>query len=112
MGNGQSKDNFFLRSRVAIQDTITLFYIIKNVSSNNGLDFYLPRLVEMISDLVDAERCSIFLYDRVKDEIYCKVITGRLKESIAFKRQSDNILCQVFNTGEHQHIKNAFESRD
>lgn len=69
-----------------IQDTLALFYMIKNVSSNNGLEFYLPRLVELISDLLDVERCSIFLYDRVKDELYCKVITGRLKEPIAFKR--------------------------
>ena len=86
MGNGSNKDNFFLRTRVAIQDTVSLFYIVKNISSNNGLEFYLPRLVEMISDLIDVERCSIFLYDRVKDELYCKVITGRLKEAISFKR--------------------------
>jgi hypothetical protein len=34
---------------------------------NNSLEFYLPRLVEMLSDLLDVERCSIFLYDGVKD---------------------------------------------
>jgi hypothetical protein len=53
---------------------------------NNQTEFYLPRLVEMISDLIDVERCSIFLYDRIKDELYCKVITGRLKEPISFGR--------------------------
>jgi len=48
----------------------------------------LPRLVEMLSDLLDVERCSIFLYDGVKDSIFCKVITGRLREPISFKRES------------------------
>lgn len=86
MGNGQSKDNFFLRSRSAIQDTLTLFFIIKNIQQNNSIEYYLPRLVEMISDLVDVERCSMYLYDRLKDELYCKVITGRLKEQVSFPR--------------------------
>ena len=66
----------------------------------------------MISDLIDVERCSIFLYDRVKDELYCKVITGRLKEAISFKRQSSNILCEVFNNGKASHVRNAYDQRD
>ena len=31
MGNGQSKDNFFLKTRLAMQDTLALFFIAKNV---------------------------------------------------------------------------------
>jgi hypothetical protein len=84
MGNGVSKDNFYLKTRLALQDTITLYFIAKNISFNNQLEFYLPRLVEMLSDLLEVERCSLFLYDGVKDELYCKVITGRLKEPINF----------------------------
>ena len=57
------------------------------------MEFYLPRLVEMLSDLLDVERCSIFLYDGLKDNIFCKVITGRLREPISFSRESHNILC-------------------
>lgn len=74
------KDNFFLKTRMAIQDTLSLFYVMKNVATNTNVEFYLPRLVEMISDLLDVQRCSIFLHDKQKDELYCKVITGRLKE--------------------------------
>jgi len=67
MGNGSAKDNFFLKTRSALQDTMTLFYITRNISFNNNIEFYLPRLVEMLSDLFEVERCSIFLYDGVKD---------------------------------------------
>ena len=38
--------------------------------------------------LLDVERCSIFLYNCVKDSLFCKVITGRLREPITFKRES------------------------
>lgn len=99
LGNGQTKDNFFLLTRQAIQDTLALFYVAKNISFNNQLEFYLPRLVEIISDLLDVERCSIFLYDGIKDNLFCKVITGRLREPIQFARESKNVLCTVFNTG-------------
>ena len=67
LGSGQTKDNFFLQTRQAIQDTLSLFFITRNISFNNSLEFYLPRLVEMLSDLLDVERCSVFLYDGLKD---------------------------------------------
>lgn len=109
LGSGQTKDNFFLQTRQAIQDTLGLFYITRNISFNNSLEFYLPRLVEMLSDLLDVERCSVFLYDGVKDQLFCKVITGRLREPVSFQRDGDrpNVLCQVFNTGQARHFKRA-----
>jgi GAF domain-containing protein len=61
----------------------------------------------MISDLLEVERCSIFLYDGVKDQLYCKVITGRLREAISFEREKPNILSQVFNTGQTAYVKDC-----
>lgn len=111
MGNASAKDNFYLKTRMSLQDTLALFFIVKNVQSNNNTEYYLPWLVELLSDLLDVERCSIFLYDRQKDELYCKVITGRLKEVVSFKRTNNsNILCQAFNQGECLFIKNANNS--
>ena len=89
MGNGKVKDNFFLKSRMAIQDTICLHYIVKNIAKNNAVEFYLPRFVEMLAELLDVERCSLYLYNKANDELYCKVITGRLKEPISFSRETD-----------------------
>lgn len=66
-------------------------------------------MVEMVSDLLDVERCSIFLYDGVKDTLFCKVITGRLREPVNFPRSSDNVLCKVFNSGSARHFKKAMD---
>lgn len=86
---------------------MTLFFITRNICFNNNIEYYLPRLVEMISDLLEVERCSIFLYDGVKDQLYCKVITGRLREAISFEREKPNILSQVFNTGQTAYVKDC-----
>jgi hypothetical protein len=67
MGAGQAKDNFFLKTRTALQDSLTLFFAVKNIAQNNCIEFYLPRLIELLADLLEAERCSIFLYDGLKD---------------------------------------------
>lgn len=112
MGNGSAKDNFFLKTRTALQDTLTLFFITRNISFNNNIEFYLPRLVEMVSDLIEVERCSIFLYDGIKDQLYCKVITGRLREAISFDREKPNILSTVFNTGQAVHIANCQDPKN
>ena len=105
------KDNFFLKTRVALQDTLSLFFIVKNISFNNQIEFYLPRLVELMADLLEVERCSIFLYDGIKDQIYCKVITGRLREPISFDREKPNILSDVFNTGQPIYVKDCQNSQ-
>ena len=107
MGTGSIKDNFFLKTRAALQDTLSLFFITKNISFKNNIEFYLPRLVEMLSDLLEVERCSIFLYDGIKDHLYCKVITGRLREAISFEREKPNILSTVFNTGQYMYVKDS-----
>jgi len=84
-----------------------LFFVTKNISFNNNIEFYLPRLVELLSDLLEVDRCSIFLYDGVKDQLYCKVITGRLREAITFDREKHNVLSTVFNQGQIIHLKDC-----
>jgi hypothetical protein len=80
MRNNQLKDNFYIKTRMAIQDTVALFYVIKNIERNEKIDFYLPCLVEMLREILDSERSSIFLFDRQADELYCKFVTGRFKK--------------------------------
>lgn len=107
MGNGPNKDNFYVRARGALQDSLGLYFVTKNIAINNSIEFYLPRLVEMISDLLEVERCSIYLYDKTKDELYLKVITGRLKDPISFKRTGHTFISDCFNNGKKVFSSNA-----
>lgn len=63
-GGGQQKDNFYIKTRMAIQDTVALYYVMRQIGTSSQLEFYLPSLVEMVSDLLDCERCAVYLYDR------------------------------------------------
>lgn len=113
MRNSSQKDNFYIKTRTCLQDTFSLFYVLKNIAANIQLDFYLPCLVDMLSDLSDADRCSLYLYDRSTDELYCKILTtgkSSLKRQLVFKRggsaeDNPNILCRAFNTGKVQHAR-------
>ena len=73
----QSREAFIAKTRVALLETLTVYVISKNISQNNDIEFYLPRLVECMATMLECERCAIYLYDRANDEIYCKVITGK-----------------------------------
>lgn len=33
----------------------------------------------MLAEVVEAERCAIYLYDKINDELYCRVITGSVE---------------------------------
>ena len=48
-------------------DTITLFFLVRNVANNNQMEIYLPRMIEMLAALLEVERCAIYLYDRAND---------------------------------------------
>lgn len=45
------------------------------------MEVYLPRMVEMLAEAVEAERCAIYLYDKINDELYCRVITGSVESA-------------------------------
>jgi len=58
----------------------------------------------MVADLLGVERCSIYLFDKHKDELYCKVITGRLKEPISFSRTRGGFISEAFNSGDPLYV--------
>ena len=68
-------------------DCLSFYFVTKNVSLNNCLEYYLPRLIDMAAFLMEVERCSLYLFDAEKDELYCKVTTGKLKEPICVPRR-------------------------
>lgn len=70
---------------------------------------YLISKVEMLSSLLEVERCAMYLYDKSTDELYCKVITGRIKEAISFPREQAGIIGEVFNTGNPIYVKAPYE---
>lgn len=76
------------------------------------MELYLPRMIEMLAEVVEAERCAIFLYDKVHDELYCRVITGQVDDSeklgdISIKRNR-GVHGEAFSSGTPIYLKNAY----
>ncbi len=76
------------------------------------MEVYLPRMVEMLAEAVEAERCAIYLYDKLNDELYCRVITGIVDKidnlgDISIKRNI-GVHGEAFSTGTPIYVRNAY----
>lgn len=72
-----------------------------------SLDVMLTRLVTLISDALNAERSSLFLYDAETHELFSRVAQGDLINEIRFSADL-GIAGTAYQTGEHLIIDNAY----
>jgi adenylate cyclase len=103
-----SADRDIFTSKLAelLRKTSALLTVSRRLADSLSLDVLLPRMVELISDFLDAERCTIFLYDKETDELYTKAAVG-LSSEIRFPAHH-GIAGAVFKTGQPVHIQDAY----
>ena len=84
--------------------------VADTVTQQLSLDHQLPRLIDLISDALDAERATLFLYDRDSGELFSRVLSG---EGVAEIRMPAiaGIAGSVFATGQPEIIPNAYQDR-
>jgi len=70
------RDAFISKLSGLMRKTAALLLIHRRLSDSLFVDVLLPRLVELISEFLDAERCSVFLYDAETRELYTKAAVG------------------------------------
>lgn len=85
----------------------TLLDVSRRASDSLSLDILLPRMVTMISELLEADRCSVFLYDRENDELYSREAAGDLVGKIRVPANS-GIVGAVFMQGQAEIISDAY----
>jgi len=73
----------------------------------------IERLIEVIAQetkiALNADRCTVFLYDKEKNELWSKVALGMNSEEIRFPA-TQGLAGHVITTGETLNIQNAYES--
>ncbi|HEX2570836.1 MAG TPA: GAF domain-containing protein [Polyangia bacterium] len=89
-----------------LRKTSALLEVSKRLADSLSLDVLLPRMVELVSDFLDAERCTIFLYDKETDELYTKAAVG-LNTTVRFP-SGHGIAGSVFKSGRSVHIPDAY----
>ncbi len=100
--SNQSKD-----SEQNISLLLALSKIARAVNAESGLDELLITIAEQTKLVLNADRCSVFLYDRTKNELWSKVALGMNSEEIRFAADK-GLAGYVVKTGETVKIKDAY----
>ncbi len=87
---------------------LALSNIARTVNSDINLDKLLITIAEQTRLVLNADRCSVFLYDKDKNELWSKVALGIDSEEIRFSADK-GFAGYVVKTGETIKIKDAYK---
>ena len=85
-----------------------LLDVATSVSGTLELDALIPRIVAKVSDVLDAERTSLFLVDHETGELWSKVAQGTQLAEIRFPK-SVGLAGHAATTGEIVNIPDAYD---
>lgn len=82
--------------------------VADTVTQQLSLDHQLPRLIDLITEALDAERATLFLHDRDTGELFSRVLRG---EGVAEIRIPDRagIAGAIFGAGAAEIIPDAYQ---
>jgi adenylate cyclase len=92
----------------ARQEELELLAVTEAISTELHLDTLLARIVGATTQLLDAERSTLFIYDPKGDELWSKVAEGSGQKQIRIPA-SAGIAGAAFTSGEVLNISNAYE---
>jgi putative nucleotidyltransferase with HDIG domain len=84
-----------------------LLNITKKLSVETNLERLLFKIMDEVRDILNADRCTVFLYDESKDELWSKIALG-LEEEIRFPADR-GIAGHVWKTAEIVNIPDAYK---
>ena len=90
---------------------IALVKIGQAVAAEKNIDTLIKTIAEETKIALNADRCTVFLYDKEKNELYSKVATG-LDDFKELRIPADKGLAgHVVQTGETINIKDAYKDK-
>ncbi len=87
---------------------IALVKIGQAVAAEKSIDLLIKTIAEETKIALNADRCTIFLYDKETDELYSKVATGLDDEKELRIPANKGLAAHVVKTGETINIKDAY----
>lgn len=94
-------------SSVKNDPLLALVNIGQAVAAEKDIDKLMQTIAEEARNAVQADRCTVFLYDKDTDELWSKVALGLGSQELRFNA-SQGIAGTVFRTGEIINIKDAY----
>jgi len=93
------KTQLFMRITELVRRTSALVDIANRVSDTLSLDVLFPRLMEVVTETLNVERSSMFLYDSDTQELFSRVMQGNAMGEVRFPGDR-GIAGSVFTRGE------------
>ncbi|MBI2295764.1 MAG: GAF domain-containing protein [Betaproteobacteria bacterium] len=101
------KTQLFFLITEHVRRTSALVDISNRVSDTLSLDLLFSRLIEVVTDTLNVERSSLFLYDPDSRELFSRVMQGNAMGEVRFPRDL-GIAGSVFTSGEGAIIPDAY----
>mgnify|MGYP003671666274 CR=1 FL=1 len=84
-----------------------LIEVSRVASSSHALDDLLPRLMDLVTDTLDADRATLFLYDAEDGTLFSRLMLGDSVNEIRIPATA-GIAGHVFGAGEPANIADAY----
>lgn len=101
------KAQLLLRIAGAARRNAALVDVANRVSDTLSLDVLFARLLEVVTESLDAERSSLFLYDAETGELFSRVMQGNAVGEVRFP-VGQGIAGSVFTSGRGEIIPDAY----
>jgi adenylate cyclase len=105
--NALESAQLYQRVERALQDEEQMMEITSALSSELQLDSLLGKIMSMTTDMLNADRSTLFLHDRKTDELWATVAEGVGSKEIRFPA-SAGIAGNVFTSTETINIPDAY----
>ena len=89
---------------------LALLKIAREVSAETNIDNLLQIIAEETKLALNADRCSVFLYDKDTNELWSKIALGIEAQEIRFSADK-GLAGHVARTGETINIKDAYNDK-
>lgn len=101
------KTQLLIRITELVRRTTALVDVANRVSDTLSLDVLFPRLMEVVTETLNVERSSLFLYDAETKELFSRVMQGNAMGEVRFPADR-GIAGSVFSTGRGEIIPDAY----
>lgn len=92
----------------SIRDEAGMLETVKDIAGELNLDALLQRIIAAVTGLLNAERSSLFLFDRKTDELFSRIAEGVAVKEIRFPSNA-GIAGNVFTSGMVENILDVYD---
>ena len=89
---------------------LALSNIARSVNADSTIDKLLNTIAEQTKVVLNADRCTVFLYDKETNELWSKVALGMGNKEIRFSAEK-GLAGSVFKTGQTIRIKDTYSDK-